>query len=88
MLTAAQLLNRAKQEYLEMPGLVLTTRQASRLWSLDPGVSEALLSALVREGFLARTEGGSYLRPSRDSVRGRATTMENLHAPRNFSGRR
>jgi len=62
MITAAELLNRAKQEYLEMPGLVLTTGQASRLWGLDPGVCEALLARLVREDFLSQTRGGAYLR--------------------------
>lgn len=59
---ATELLNRARQEYLEMPGLVLTSRQASRLWNLDAVVCQALLSALVREAFLAETEGGAYLR--------------------------
>jgi hypothetical protein len=56
------LLNRAKQEYVEMPGLVLTTRQASRLWNLDAAVCQALLSTLEREQFLSRTHDGAYLR--------------------------
>ena len=69
MTTAADdLLNRAKQEYVEMPGLVLTTRQASRLWNLDTAVCQALLSTLVLEQFLSRTDGGGYLR--RQSSRG------------------
>jgi hypothetical protein len=59
---ATELLNRAKQEYLEMPGLVLTSRQASRLWNLDAVVCQALLSALVHEAFLSETRGGAYLR--------------------------
>ncbi len=59
---AEDLLNRAKQEYLEMPGLLLTTRQASRLWNLDAGVCQALLSTLVHEEFLSRTGTGAYLR--------------------------
>jgi hypothetical protein len=59
---ANDLLNRAKQEYVEMPGLVLTTRQASRLWNLDAAVCQALLSTLVHEQFLSRTHGGAYLR--------------------------
>jgi hypothetical protein len=62
---ANDLLNRAKQEYVEMPGLVLTVRQASRLWNLDAGVCHALLSTLLREEFLAQTREGAYLR--RDS---------------------
>ena len=46
---ANDLLNRAKQEYVEMPGLVLTIRQASRLWNLDAEVCHRLLSTLLRE---------------------------------------
>jgi hypothetical protein len=57
-----ELLNRAKQEYLEMPGLILTTRQASRLWQLDASVCQALLAALVREQFLSETRSGAFLR--------------------------
>jgi hypothetical protein len=63
---AIDLLNRAKQEYVEMPGLVLTVRQASRLWNLDAGVCHTLLSTLLREGFLSRTCDGAYLRRGSD----------------------
>ena len=59
---ANDLLNRAKQEYVEMPGLVLTIRQASRLWNLDAGVCHSLLSTLLREEFLSQTRDGAYLR--------------------------
>ena len=62
MVTVADLLNRVRQEYTEMPGLVLTSRQAGRLWNLDPGMCEALLSRLVHEEFLSQTRGGAYLR--------------------------
>ena len=62
MTVATELLNRVKQEYLEMPGLVLTRRQASRLWNVDAVVCQALLSALVHEAFLVETQGGAYLR--------------------------
>jgi hypothetical protein len=62
MTVANELLIRAKQEYLEMPGLVLTSRQASRLWNLDAVVCQALLSALVDEAFLSETQDGAYLR--------------------------
>ena len=72
MVTVAQLLNRVKQEYLEMPGLVLTTPQASRLWGLDLGMCEALLSKLVQEEFLSQTRSGAYLRRGSESPRVRA----------------
>ena len=59
---ASDLINRVKQEYLEMPGLLLTTRQASRLWNLDADVCQALLSSLVHQKFLSETRTGAYLR--------------------------
>jgi hypothetical protein len=40
---------RAKQAYAETPGLVLTTRQARRLWNLDAGVCQGLLPTIVHE---------------------------------------
>ena len=51
-----------RSEYLEMPGLHLTSRQAQRLWNLDPVTCEALLAALVDTRFLRRTPAGVYAR--------------------------
>jgi DNA-binding IclR family transcriptional regulator len=45
-----------------MPGLKLTMSQAQRLWALDAATCEALLHALVENGFLAPTHDGSYAR--------------------------
>ena len=56
------LLTRIRMEYVEMPGLRLTSRQASRLWNLDQAACEAILATLVEELFLSRTRDGSYLR--------------------------
>jgi len=47
-------------EYVQVPGLHLTTQQVERLWGLDTLISEALLHALVDAGFLKRTHTGSY----------------------------
>ena len=57
-----ELLQRIRMEYLEMPDLRLTPRQARRLWNLEAAVSEELMAALVCEGFLVRTQDGSFLR--------------------------
>jgi len=57
-----QCLSRVRGEYMEMPGLSLTARQAQRLWGLDPKVCEAVLAALVQSGFLRRTAHGGYVR--------------------------
>jgi hypothetical protein len=55
-------LRRAKAEYLEMPGLKLTTAQAARLLSVDPAVCGRVLSALVKSRFLAETSNASFVR--------------------------
>ena len=49
-------------EYVQVPGLRLTTQQVQSLWGLDTLTSEALLHALVDAGFLRRTQAGSYRR--------------------------
>jgi len=56
------LIERIRTEYLEMPGLRLTTRQASRLWGADASVCEAALNALVQIGFLWARYDGAYVR--------------------------
>ena len=53
----APLLHRVRSEFLEMPGLRLTSRQAQRLWSLDQLVCESLLAALVDVHFLVERDG-------------------------------
>jgi hypothetical protein len=62
-------LQRAKADFLEMPGLRLTAAQARRLWMLDDGTCEAVLSSLVRDHFLAPS-GTSFVRA--------ATSMQRL----------
>ena len=57
-----EVLIRVQGEFLEMPGLRLTTRQAGRLWGLDAGLCEALLGALVEAHFLFRTPDGAFMR--------------------------
>jgi hypothetical protein len=56
------LLRRVRNEFLEMPGLRLTTAQASRLWAIDPTQASALLTALVASQFLFRTRDGAFMR--------------------------
>lgn len=53
---------RVQGEYLEMPGLSLTERQAQRLWHLEPEACRLLLKALVESGFLRQTARGGYVR--------------------------
>ena len=55
-------LRRVQGEYIEMPGLRLTTAQAQRLWGLDRAACDALLNALVDAKFLFRTRDGAFVR--------------------------
>ena len=59
-----QLLHRIRSEFLEMPGLRLTSAQAARLWALDRQTSERLLEGLTMTGFLSKNSEGAYLRAS------------------------
>jgi DNA-binding IclR family transcriptional regulator len=57
-----ELITRVRMEYLEMPGLRLTSWQAQRLWNMDQATCDEILATLVREQFLSRTRDGAYLR--------------------------
>jgi hypothetical protein len=51
-----------RAEYIEMPGLILTERQARRLWNLDAASCDAVLEALIANKFLKRTQNDAYAR--------------------------
>jgi hypothetical protein len=57
----AVLLTRAYGEYVEMPGLQLTSAQASRLWNLRLSTSVQVLERLVTASLLRRV-GERYVR--------------------------
>ena len=57
------LLDRIRQEYTHLPGLILTPAQARRLWSLESSTCLQLLDGLVTDGFLTVSES-RYARPS------------------------
>jgi hypothetical protein len=60
--TNQDILQRIRMEYIEMPDLRLTLRQARRLWNLEAAVCDELLGVLLHEGFLARANDGAFLR--------------------------
>ena len=51
-----------RAEYLDLPGLSLTSEQVQRLYSIDVLTSEAILAALMDVKFLAKTDAGRYVR--------------------------
>ena len=54
---------RIRNEYVEMPQLVLTLPQAARLWGLSESRSALLVSMLVETGFLICDKETVYRRP-------------------------
>jgi SUMO ligase MMS21 Smc5/6 complex component len=58
----ADLLRRARADFLEMPDLVLTYEQAVRLWACHPAVCRAVLETLIESRFLVRTRTSAFVR--------------------------
>ncbi len=53
---------RLRGEYLEMPGLRLTSAQLQRFCAVDAEQIQVVLEELVKEGFLVRRPDGAYTR--------------------------
>ena len=51
-------------DFIEMPDLIVTARQAQRLWNLPAQICDGALAALIERGFLVQTRAGAYLRRS------------------------
>jgi hypothetical protein len=62
-----EVVRRIRGEFLEMPGLRLTPKQARRLWRLDETACEAVLGALVDARFLSKTRDGAFVRQDGNS---------------------
>src|ERR1051325_4424288 len=57
-----RIIDRIRGEYLEMPGLSLTSAQAQRLCGVDQSVCKVVLDALGEAQFLAVNAHGMYAR--------------------------
>ncbi len=53
---------RIGHEFVECPGLRLTSAQAARLWGISLGHAEQILASLVARDVLARTATGVFTR--------------------------
>ena len=53
---------RVREEFREMPGLLLTPAQATRLWGLEHEMCRAVIESLVAAAFLRWTASGSVTR--------------------------
>lgn len=58
----ADAVRRVRAEFLEMPGLSLTSAQAARLWAFDAALCNEVLAALVDTRFIVRSRG-MFVRP-------------------------
>ena len=72
---------RIRNEYVEMPGLVLTLPQAARLWSLSESRSQLLLSLLVEAGFLICDKKTVYRRRLDRSEKGESDAQSAVSTP-------
>ena len=57
-----RLLDTVRGEYVEMPGLRLSSRQAQRLWAIDAETCDAVLGALEHSHFLEKNREGEFMR--------------------------
>jgi hypothetical protein len=59
------LAERLAAQFLELPGLRLTTEQTARLLGVDRGLSEGVVGALLDSAFLRRMPDGTVVRADR-----------------------
>jgi len=64
----ATVLERARADFVEMPGLELTVAQAGRFWNLGVDDCRHVLDALADAGFLKWTARRTVIRTGRDLV--------------------
>jgi hypothetical protein len=67
-ITHQEAMFRIAVDYIEMPDLIVTARQARRLWDMPGEVCDCALAALVERGFLHQTKAGSFLRRASGAV--------------------
>jgi hypothetical protein len=64
-----ELLERARSEYREMPGVALNPLQAARLWHVPAPTAEQVLTALAHSGFLSRAGRNTFVLASGSPLR-------------------
>lgn len=57
-----RVLERLRAEYLEMPGMKLTTEQVQRFCGIEQTMCKLVLDALVKADFLRLKSDGTYVR--------------------------
>jgi hypothetical protein len=72
---SSELIRRIRGEFIEMPGLRLTSSQAQRLWGLGFEHCERVLQVLVDLKFLIRGSDGKFGRFTASSAESTARRM-------------
>lgn len=67
--TERELMERARAEYREMPGVALSAAQAARLWHVPLPQAEHVLVALAQSGYLARATRDTFVLASGSPLR-------------------
>ena len=62
MRTIEDLLNRLRSEFLQAPGVRLTSEQVQRLCGVERTICQLVLDSLVETKFLCLQAGGAYAR--------------------------
>jgi len=57
-----EIIMRIAMDYIEMPDLKVTARQARRLWNVPAEACDRAPAALVERGFLVQSRTGTFLR--------------------------
>lgn len=57
-----RVVERLRAEYLEMPGMKLTTEQVQRFCGIEQTICKLVLEALVKADFLCFKSDGTYVR--------------------------
>jgi hypothetical protein len=66
---------RMQTEWMEMPQLKVTRRQAQRLWRLSNETCETAFATLIRKGFLVQAPDGAYMRHAFVRMSGAAAAL-------------
>jgi hypothetical protein len=82
MITGQAVRERIRAEYLEMPGMNLTSDQVARLCGMDRSACQTVLDALVEAKFLTLTTDGTYVRRTDDVRPARVAPPQQLHHQR------
>jgi DNA-binding GntR family transcriptional regulator len=70
---------RIRSEFLEMPGMRLTSEQVERLTGVDRSICQSVLDDLVRSRFLCIVANGRYRRMSDTAAEPTSTSTAPAH---------